>query len=199
MSLRSSLERTLASPTVADLWRLRAELLVAGLPDDAGVWGVLDQFQRYLDQLATSSTSREYSELASRLDISAVGGVVLEHVLEADDADELALRLLTGLLSEGLMVLATRQHVQAWAGELDAVYRGAAWYVYGALWRWAERRKPGLAAAERRRLLDGLFEPLLSDATEGSAKAVLLGLLFQVLLIAQLAPDLGRLQSSQKR
>ena len=80
--------------------------------------GRAGRVQALLDQLATGTSSRDYSDLASKLDVGALGGVVLEHVLESEKAEDLALRLFTGLLSEGLMVLATRQHVKAWEGEL---------------------------------------------------------------------------------
>jgi hypothetical protein len=191
MSIREALAATLASPTAGDLWRLRAELLEAGFPDASRAWIVLGEFQEFLDALATGTTSREYSELASKLDVGAVGGVVLEHVLESDDARELALRLFSGLLSEGLMVWATRQHVKAWKGELAAVHRRAAWYLYEELWRWARELKPELPTGERRRLLDRLLAPARSDEADGISRAVLLGLLFQVLLLSYLAQDLN--------
>jgi hypothetical protein len=111
----------------------------------------------------------------------------LEQVLESDEGQDLAMRLFTGLLSEGMMVLATRQHVKAWEGELAAVYRGAAWFLYEELWRWAEARKPELPASRRRILLDQLLAPVHSDETGGFAKAILLGLLFQLLLLSYLS------------
>jgi hypothetical protein len=199
MSIQDAVTRAVSSPSAEDLWRLRAELLEAGLPAEAGVWRVLEEFQRFLDQLATSTSSREYSHLASKLDISAVGGVVLEHVLESDQAQDLAMRLFTGLLSEGLMIAATRQHVKAWEGELAAVYRSAGWYVYEEMWRWAEERKPELPARERRRLLDRLLEPVRSAETDGFSKAVLLGLLFQLLLLSRLSRDLERAGAGVRR
>jgi len=184
MSIREPLKRVLSAPIAADLRELRAEMLAAAYPHDSRTWTVVDEFHRYLDRLVTSTTSREYSELASKLDISAVGGVVLEQLFEHEGPEDLALRFLTGLLSEGLMVAATRQHVKAWEGELSAVYRDAAWYLYGEVWRWTEQRNPGLSGAERRVLLDRLFEPVHSANASGFSKAVLLGLLFQVLLAA---------------
>jgi hypothetical protein len=187
MSIREPLERVLSAPTTADLRDLRAEMLAAAYPDDSRTWTVVDEFYRYLDRLATSTTSREYSELASKLDIGAVGGVVVEQLLEHEGPDDLALRFMTGLLSEGLMVAATRQHVKAWEGELSAVYRAAAWYLYGELWRWTQQRNPRLSGAERRVLLDRLFEPVHSADASGFSKAVLLGLLFQVLLAAHVS------------
>jgi hypothetical protein len=193
MEIRDALKNVLTAPEVKGLWALRAELLEAGLPDDSRVWSVVDQFQKFLDDLATSSTSREYSELASLLDISAIGGVVLENVLEKEGAEELGLRLLAGLVSEGLMVAATRQHVKAWGTELDAVYRRSAWFLYGELWRWAKELKPDLPAAERRRLLDRLLAPVHSEETSGLSKATLIGLLFQVLLLSYLSAEASSL------
>ena len=191
--IRETLGRVLRTPNAADQWRLRAELLVAGLPADARAWAVIEEFRGFLDQLATRTSSREYSHLASKLDISAVGGVVFEQLLEIKDAQELALRLLTGLLSEGLMVLATRQHVKAWEGELDAVNANAAWVLYGELWRWAERSKPDMAPGERRRLLDVLLAPVRTAETPGFQKAVIVGLLFQVLLVSHVTSEATRL------
>jgi hypothetical protein len=189
MSIREPLERVLAAPTADDLRKLRAEMLAEGHPRESRTWTVVEEFHGYLDQLVTSTTSREYSELASKLDISAVGGVVLEQMIEHEGPGDLALRFLTGLLSEGLMVAATRQHVKAWEGELSAVYRRTAWYLYGEMWRWTEQRTPRLSGAERRVLLDRLFEPVHSTDASGFSKAVLLGLLFQVLLAAYFSEE----------
>lgn len=194
MPIREAVLKALASPSAGDLWRLRAELLQAGLSSDSRVMAVLREFQSFLDHLATSTSSREYSELASKLDIGAVGGVVLEQMLESKGAEDLAFRLFTGALSEGLMVLATRQHIKAWEGELAAVYRGAGWYLYEELWRWAERKKPELPAGERRALLDGLLAPVRTTDRDGMSKAVLLGLLFQLVLLSYLSEELEGLE-----
>ena len=83
--------------------------------------------------------------------------------------------------------LATRQHVKAWKGELAAVHRRAAWYLYEELWRWARELKPDLPPGERRRLLDRLLAPVHAEETDGFSKAVFLGLLFQMLLLSYLA------------
>lgn len=187
---RRTLRKVLAAPTAADLWKLRGDLLQAGLDPGSSAWRVLDEFHGFLDRLVTGSASRDLSHLASLLDIGAVGGVVLEELLEAEDPRELGLRLFGGLLSEGLMVLATRQHVRAWEGELGAVLRGAAWFLYGELWCWASALKPELEVAERRRLLDRLLAPALDPGMPGEHRAVLVGRLFQILLVTHLARDL---------
>jgi hypothetical protein len=190
MSVREAMVKVLASPSAKDLWKLRAELLQAGIPANARPMAILGEFQRFLDHLATGTSSREYSELASKLDIGAVGGVVLEQMLESKQGEDLALRLFTGALSEGLMVLATRQHIRAWEGELAAVYREASWFLYGELWRWAESKKPELPAPARRELLDRLISPVLASGEDGVSKALLLGLLFQMLLLSALSDEL---------
>ena len=190
MPVSDALAQSLRSPDAAALWTLRSELLQSGLPRDARAWGVLDRFRQFVARLETGTSSRDYSHLASKLDVGALSGVVLENVLESDQAQELALRLFTGLVSEGLMVLATRQHVKAWEGELSAVYRDAAWYLYAEMWRWAESRKPDLPATERRALLDRLFAPVQAEETGGFAKALLIGSLFQLLLLSYLGDEL---------
>jgi len=184
MPLRDSLVAVLAEPTADRLWTLRADLLEAEVPAGAGIWSVLDRFHEYVDRLATGLSSRDYSNLASKMDISAVGGVVLEQILETEDPLSLANRLFSGLISEGLMVLATRQHVKAWEGELGSVYRAAAWGLYEELWKWTSERNPSLEPAERRRLIERLLAPLHAAETPPPVKAILIGRLFQVLLAA---------------
>ena len=185
--MRTALAKVLTSPTAEDLRRLRADMLEAGVRAESRVWSVVSEYHGFLDEVATSSSSRDYSQLASLMDVSAISGVLVENILETADAGEMGNRILTGLLTEGLMVLATRQHVKAWEGELTAVYRSAAWYLYGELWSWAEEQKPELDAGERRRLLDRLMEPVHDPKTRGLVKAVLLGRLFQLLLVSHLA------------
>jgi hypothetical protein len=195
-SVSQALIDVLRSPTAGELWTLRSTLLEAGIPAGSAVWTTLAEFHAFLDELATRTSSRQYSELASRLDIGAVGGVVFEQLLESGRAEDLCLRLFTGMLSEGLMVLATRQHVKAWTGELAAVHRRAVWYLYDGLWRWAERRKPDLAAAQRRRLLDRVFAPLRTAEADDFSKATLLGLLFQILLLSHLSDAMNEVAAA---
>ena len=199
MSIRETLSRTLTRPTPQDLWCLRAELLEAGAPPDARVLKVIAEFHQFLEQLHTGSASRHYSELASRLDVASISGVILERLLEPQSARELALSLLTGALSEGLMVLATRQHVKAWEEGLGSVCSGAAWFLYEELWRWARESKPELPAAERRRLLDMLFKPLCSAESGGFSRSILIGALFQLLLVGSIADALSRLSPPEGR
>jgi len=202
MFLRESLITVLTDPTADGLWTLRADLLEAGTPQCARIWEVIDRYRDFLDQLSSSMTSRHYSDLASRLDIGSVSGVILERLLEPQSGRELALSLLTGALSEGLMVAATRQHVKAWEQGIATYIKSTAWFLYEEVWRWADEMKPDLSAAERRRQLDNLFELVHNPEVDTVCKAVLLGLLFQLLLasracdvIAQLSPAKAKIDS----
>ncbi len=194
MSLREGLTGTLTHPTPEALWRLRADLLEAGVTPGARVWRVLEEYQRFLQSVLTGSTSRHYSELASKLDIGSITGVVVDRFFEAKDARSLARSLLSGFLSEGLMVLATRQHVRAWEESLGAVCSCASWFLYQELWDWSQEKNPELASEERRRMLDRLFMPLCSKEAAGPSKAVLIGALFQLLLLSRTLDELTRTQ-----
>lgn len=181
--LNEILGLAITRPDPAVLWDLRAALLEAGVSQDSTVWDLLDEFHAFLDHLAGSATAREYSNLASMLDIGGVGGVILENLIEAEEPAKLAQRLLSAVLSEGLMILATRQHVRAWEEELNSVYRSAAWSLYPRIWSFSLDGKPDLSNSERRSLVDQLFEPLTDPNRSGTVRAVVIVRLFQALLV----------------
>jgi hypothetical protein len=118
MPLPPSLVIILREPSAAAVWELRAELLASGLSPGARIFELLAEFHRFLDHLETGAASRDHSERASLMDIGSFGAVVAADLLEAEESPDLARRLLAGALTEGLAVLATRQHVKAWRGEL---------------------------------------------------------------------------------
>lgn len=188
--LHDSLSLVLTAPTTDALWRLRADLLEIGLAAESEVWSLLADFHDYLDRLVTTASSRDLSHLASKLDISAISGVILERIAEKGEDSDRAVRLVSGMLSEGLMALATRQHVKAWSGELAALHRSAAWRLYEHLWRWTERLKPELSSDARRQLIDRLTAPIRSEEATGTDSAVLIGRLFQILLLWALGEEL---------
>jgi hypothetical protein len=182
----TALSRVLSSPTPEALWELRAEHLEQGAPADSRLLQIVGEFHAFLDRFATATSSRDLNHLASKLDIGAVGGVVLEQLFEGCDTRDLAMRVLTGGISEGLMVLASRQYVRAQEGEIAALFRETAWNLYQQLWQWTAEANPELEPAERRRLLERLTTPLRKIDTPPAVKAVLAGRLYQVLLIAHL-------------
>ena len=198
MPLVEALSRTLSYPTTENLWQLRSELLESGVPPGGRVWAILGEYQRFLEQVRTSTESRQYSELASRLDIASISGIVVERFLEPQGARELALSIISGILSEGLMAVATRQHVKAWKAGLASVCTGSAWFLYEEMWHWAQRKKPELDAGERRRLLDLLFAPVCSANPGDAGVFLLIGSLFQVLLVSEVAEETARLPAVRK-
>ncbi len=199
MLLRESLAAALKNPTASGLWSLRADLLETGVPQGARIWEVLGEYQHFLDELSSCTSSRRHSDLASKLDIGSISGVILERLLEPQGDRELAFSLLTGALSEGFMVAATRQHVRAWEERIASYVSQTAWFLYGELWRWAEEMKPDLPPAERRRHLDHIFEPIHSPDADCSCKAVLVNLLFQLLLVTQVATVVAQLTAQREQ
>jgi hypothetical protein len=184
--LDQSLALVLTAPSADAVWRLRGDLLASGMPANGDLLALLSAFHDYLDRLATGMSSRDHSQLASKLDISAISGVILERLAEVSDSPKLGLNLVAGALSEGLMALATRQHVKAWEGELAAVHRGAAWILYDELWRWTGERNPEIEAPQRRELLDRLLAPALDATQPGLLRAALICRLFQILIAAEI-------------
>ena len=198
MPLGDSLALVLAAPSAETVWRFRGDLLAAGTPPDGRLLTLLGAFHDYLDRLATGMSSRDYSQLASKLDISAISGVILERLAEESGSPKLGLNLVAGAISEGLMALATRQHVKAWEGELAAVHRAAAWVLYDELWRWSVGRNPEIDAIERRRLLDQLLAPALDSAQPGLLRAALICRLFQILIAAEVGAGAPREAGRQR-
>ncbi len=194
MSFQDLLGRLLTEPTPDDLLALQTPLLAA--ETDTGradavrrALSVACEFHAYLSEIEAKSSAREYSELASLLDIGAVGGVALENLTEAGET--LLERMLLGGLSETLMVLASRQYVKAWSREMRPIHMRAVWFLRSELWRLSVRGRPGMSIEERATLVDGLLAPVLDDATPDEVRLTLLGRLFQVLLVIYLAQALS--------
>ncbi len=190
MPLTESLAMLVSDPSPASLWQLRGDLLGEGVGPDARVLGVIAAFYDYLDRVQTGMSSRDYSHLASKLDISAISGVILERLVETRDSSEIATSILAGALSEGLMVLATRQHVRAWEGELSAVHRNAAWVLYDELWRWTAERSPEITPDHRATLIDAVLKPVMDHETPGLVRAVVICRLFQLMIASQVTQAL---------
>lgn len=194
MGFQDLLGRILVEPTPADLLALQTLLLVAEAePErrDAArrALDVVGEFYTYLGEIEAKVSAREYSELASLLDIGAVGAVALENLTEAGEA--LQQRMLLGALGEFLMVLASRQYVKAWNREITPVHLRAVWFLRGDLWRLSVEGQPDMPVQERAELVDGLLAPALEENTSDEARLVLLGRLFQVLLVIRLAQTLS--------
>lgn len=195
MSFQDLLGRLLTEPSPADLLALQTRLLVAEANPECAdaarrALEVAREFHAYLSELEAKYSAREYSELASLLDIGAMGAVALENLAEAGEA--LQQRILLGGLSEVLMVLASRQYVKAWGREMGPIHMRAVWFLRAELWRLSVAGRPDVRAEERVALVDGLLAPALGGDAADEVCFTLLGRLFQILLIihlAQVLPD----------
>lgn len=196
MNIQESLTAVLTQPGTDTLWRLRADLLQAGLPADSPTWRVLDKFYVFINELTATMSAHEFSKVATMLDIGAVGGVAIQNLLESDlEPAELWRRLLAGGISESLMVLASRQYVKGAKAGMMGVCRATAWALYGEFWQLSTQLQPELDLATRRQLIDNLLSAIHDDAVPEVVKIGLNGRLFQILLVQHLSISAGRLVS----
>lgn len=185
----TALKEVLSQPSPEALWQLRADLMEQGVQDDARLMVIVDEFYRYMNQLVASSTAREYSHIASILDMAAVAGVAIQNLVAERDDEEWWQRFVVGAASEGMMVLAARQYVKAWEVEMRSDYNAAAWFLAQEYWRLSTDLQPELTPAKRRELVDQLFSPLIDEEVDGAVKVGLVARLFQILLVARLQID----------
>lgn len=186
MIMAPSLTEVLTRPSPDALWQLRADLLESGMDHLAPPLAIVDAFYHFLNQLVASSSAREYSHLASILDMAAVAGVAIQNLMDEDDSEDWWRRFVVGAVSEGMMVLAARQYVKAWEEEMRSDFNAAAWYLAQEYWRLSADLQPELAPGKRRQLVEELFAPITAGDMDGTAKAGLIVRLFQVLLVARL-------------
>jgi len=182
-SVLEALQPVLQQPTPAALLDLQGALLGSGQPSPMleRALEIAGQFHAYLCELESKISARDLSELASRLDIGAVGMVALENLIANKD-EKLWQRLLMGGLGEGLMVAASRQYVRAWQVETGLVHRNAAWYLARVLWQISQELQPGLPDDQRWQIVQSLLAPAHDANVPAPAKALLLGRIFQLLL-----------------
>ena len=187
-NLSDVLQPIMVSPTPGALVALQGALLALDREGEAveRALEIAGQFHTYLSELQSKITAKQYNEMASRLDIGAVGTVALENIV-ATKKEEFWKRLLLGGLGETLMVAASRQYIRAWDAETTLVHTQAAWYLSEALWRASRQMQPNLAPEKRWEAIQGLLGPAYAADVPASAKAVLLGRVFQMLLLTHLA------------
>ena len=187
-SLQDAVQPIVRQPTPAALVALQGVLLVSDQQSEATerALEIAGHFHTYLSELQSKISARDYSELASRLDIGAMGTVVLENLI-AVEPEDLWKRLLLGGLAEALMITASRQYIKAWDVETGLVHTQAAWYLTEALWHASAQMQPGLPPEQRWLAIESLLAPAYTPDVPAPDKAVLLGRVFQVLLLTHLA------------
>jgi hypothetical protein len=193
LDLQEAIQPILSLPTPQGLIALQGALLAYGVDDEAAKHAleITDHFHAYLSDLQSKLTSRSYSELASMLDIGAVGTVVLENLV-ASEPEKFWKRLGLGGVAEGLMVAASRQYVKGWSVETEMIHSRAAWYLTEALWRASSEMQPDLQPEQRWETIQILLAPAHNPEVPAPEKAMLLGRIFQILLLTHLARLLPR-------
>jgi hypothetical protein len=188
ISLHEAVGSILSQPAPETLVALQGALLASSQQGETAdrALEVAGHFYAYLSELQSKISSRNYSELASRLDIGAVGAVALESIISASQEDFWQ-RLALGAVAEGLMVAASRQYVKGWEVETELVHSHAAWYLAEALWKASAEMQPDLEAERRWQAIQALLAPAYDPEVPAPEKAVLLGRTLQMLLITYLA------------
>ena len=85
------------------------------------------------------------------------------------------------------MIGASRQYIKAWEAETGPVHAGAAWYLTEALWRVSLKMQPDLEPERRLEIVRALLAPAYDAQVPAPEKAILLGRIYQTLLVAYLA------------
>jgi hypothetical protein len=188
-SLQEAIQPIVSMPTPVALLELQGTLLARHNAMEAveRALEVTAEFYHYLSELQSKLAARDYSELASRLDIGAVGAVALENLLCAE-GKEFWKRLALGGMAEGLMVAASRQYVKGWQVETGLVYSRATWYLSRALWQLSSETQADLPDSQRWEAIQRLLAPARDPDVPAAGKALLLGRIYQVLLLSYLVP-----------
>ena len=191
LTLQDAIRPILSLPTPEALLALQGALLACGQEGDTvdHALKIAGHFYDYLSELQSKIAARDYSEMASRLDIGAVGAVALENLLSAE-ADDFWAKLVLGGLAEGLMVAASRQYIKGWQVETGLVHSHAVWVLTEALWHASNEMQPNLPSEQRWQAIHSLLAPAQDPDVPAPDKALLLGRVFQILLITYLAPIL---------
>ena len=195
-TLQDAIRPILSLPTPEALIALQGALLTCGREGEAvdNALKIAGHFCDYLGELQSKIAAREYSEMASKLDIGAVGAVALENLISAEK-DDFWEKLVLGGLAEGLMVAASRQYIKGWEVETGLVHSHAAWVLTEALWHASNEMQPDFPSEQRWQVIQALLAPAYDRDVPAPEKALLLGRIFQILLITYLAQFLPGPQS----
>jgi hypothetical protein len=195
-TLQDAIVPILSMPTPEALIALQGALLACDQEGETvdHALKVTGHFYDYLSELQSKIAARQYSEMASMLDIGAVGAVALENLISAEK-DDFWEKLVLGGLAEGLMVAASRQYIKGWQVETGLVHSHAVWVLTEALWHASNEMQPGLPSEQRWQAIQSLLAPANDPDVPAPNKALLLGRVFQILLITYVAQLLPGSQS----
>ena len=173
---------SISNPNPTTLWQLRSELLAGGLEPESPTAAVLNAFYSYLTAVEANLSAQGYTQFASLLNIGAAGAAAFLGLMQEN------LSFLS-LVQDGLNVLASRQYIKGSTADLKRTVLDGGWFVYRALWQLSCRTQAELTPSVRREQLDNLFSPLHEETLDLTTKAVLVGRLYQIVLIMSLNAD----------
>lgn len=190
------MHRIATAPNPEDLASLQGLLLSLGISRETQPEPLLElvkSFYDYLTELRGKLRGRAFSEMASLLDLAAMGAVALEGM----DLSAGLGKLLMGSLGEGLAVLGSRQYIKGWNVEISVLHEKASWVLRDALWSFSATNRPDLPAPRRLALVESLLMPIqaVQNRREPDSQVLAtlyLACLFQILILA-------RLQKLQRR
>ncbi|NDJ78541.1 MAG: hypothetical protein GYB65_20005 [Chloroflexi bacterium] len=199
MALETLLNRLLHNPTTDDVWALHPLLLAAGTPEAEAARQLAGSFFRYLSDVQSRLTSKQFSSLSAMLAAGAIGVFAAQDVVEAlrSDRRQAIGHLLSGGLASALEVFATVQHVKAWETEFAVTHQHALWDLYAELWRISTESQPDLPDAQRQALMDTLLTPVRCSGNQDSYVCLAIVVrLYQVLLAIRLLPVIDAVQAA---
>ena len=184
------MHRVATAPTPEDLAALQGILLAwQGAVNESlePLLNLVGSFHEYLSEVRGKIRGRAFSEMASLLDLAAMGAVAIEGM----DLSAGLGKLLLGSLGEGLAVLGSRQYIKGWNTEIGVLHEKAAWVLREALWSFSLANRPGLPALQRLALVESLLAPALAGEGRRTPDSQMLATLylaclFQILILAQL-------------
>ncbi len=180
------------------LWSLSSELnalkATAGLRKDRkstqteeaveDALDVLRDFHEFSVEMRSEIESKDFSQMASIFDLTAIGALAAQDVLP--DLDNLSLpKILLGALSEGLIFLGSRQYVAGAQKIVNARLRIHSHRVYQRLWGLPmdfNRQFTEENVAEIQESMDKFFKALLREGLPPSPKIAVIQQFYSLIL-----------------
>ena len=190
MAVDQLLLRILREPSPEDLWDLHPTLLVIGSSEAETARDLAGLFYSYLTEVKSKLTSKQYSSLAARLEVGAIGVLAGQDTIQALVAgDPQAIgELLTGGLAAVLETVSNFQNVKAWETEFASTHNTAVWDLYAALWHISAEMQPDLSVETRQDLINKLLAPARNSDLDSGVRMAVIIRLFQLLLAIRIAP-----------
>lgn len=179
-----NLMTVLTTPTPAAIWQLRGDLLESGWSHDSVLFEIIGRYYTFLDGITATLTAVQYNEWAHWLSIGSGFATLAESYMQVGTSDLMSVLFPSGI-SEALEVFSSHQYVKSAEAQLHTHINQAAYHLYNTFWIISSTAQPHLSNSDRRHHLEHLFNIIHTTENE-MVKGVLIGRLFQYLLLTQL-------------